>query len=118
MAFFVYEARVVQKIFTMRDEGTGFYNIARALNEQGIPTKAGSKWQAFTIKRLLTNPAYIGLTYFGRTSGSRKTQVVNKDKKDWKLLSDATPPIISEDLFHRVQEKIKQSRDACCYSAS
>ncbi len=84
---------------------------ARALNEQGIPTKSGSKWHSFTVKRLATNPAYIGLTYFGRTTGSKKTKLVYRDKKDWKMLPNVTPPIISEELFHRVQEKIKRSRE-------
>lgn len=106
-----FEVRVVQKVFVMRDEGTGFFNIAKILNEQGIRTKSGSKWHSFTVKRMLTNPAYIGLTYFGKTSGSRKTKFILKDEKDWILLPDATPPIIDEELFWRVQEKIKRSRE-------
>lgn len=106
-----HEAKVVQKIFKMIDDGTGFFNIARSLNEQGIPTKSGNKWYSFTIKNLAKNPAYIGLTYFGKTRGSRKTELIYKDEKDWKLLPNATPPIISKGLFQRVQEKIKRSRE-------
>ena len=106
-----FEVKVAQKSFAMYDEGTGFFNIAKNLNEQGILTKSGSKWHPFTVRRMLTNPAYIGLTYFGKTSGSKKTKLVSKDEKDWKLLPDATPPIISKELFYRVQEKIKRSRE-------
>jgi len=106
-----FEAKIVQKIFTMLDEGSGFFNIARALNEQGIPTKSGSKWYSFTVRRLAANPAYIGLTYFGKTAGSKKTKLIPRDKKDWKLLPDVTPPIISEELFYRVQERIERSRE-------
>ena len=106
-----FEAKVIQKAFTMRDEGTGFFNIAKNLNEQGILTKSGSKWHPFTVRRMLTNPAYIGLTYFGKTSGSKKTKLVSRDEKDWKLLPDVTPPIVDEELFWRVQQKIKRSRE-------
>ena len=106
-----FEVKVVQKTYTMRDEGTGFFNIAKKLNEQGILTKSGSKWHPFTVRRMLTNPAYIGLTYFGRTSGSKKTKLVSRDEKDWKLLPEVTPPIVDEELFRRVQEKIKRSKE-------
>jgi site-specific DNA recombinase len=106
-----YEVKAVQKAFTMRDEGIGFFNIAKNLNNQGILTKSGSKWYPFTVRRMLTNPAYIGLTYFGKTSGSKKTKLSLRDEKDWKLLPDVTPQIIDEELFWRVQEKIKRSKE-------
>ncbi|MFC1907445.1 recombinase family protein [Chloroflexota bacterium] len=106
-----FEVKVAQKAFTMFDEGTGFFNIAKIFNEQGIRTKTGSKWHPFTIRRMLSNPAYIGLTYYVRTSGSKKTKVVNRSKQDWKLLPDATPPIIDEELFYRVQQKIQSSKE-------
>jgi site-specific DNA recombinase len=93
------------------DEGIGFFNIAKILNEQGIRTKSGSKWHPFTVKRMLTNTSYIGLTYFGKTSGSKKTKLISKDEEEWVLLPDVTPPIIDEELFWRVQEKIKRSRE-------
>jgi len=105
------EVKIVQKVFTMRDEGTGLFNIAKSLNDQKIPTKSGSKWHPFTVRRMLTNPSYIGLTYFGKTSGSKKTKLVSRDEKDWKLLPDVTPPIIDEEVFWRVQEKIKRSKE-------
>jgi site-specific DNA recombinase len=60
---------------------------------------------------LATNPAYIGLTYYGKTSGSRKTELISTDEKEWILLPDVTPPIIDEDLFRRVQEKIQRSKE-------
>jgi len=106
-----YEVKVVQKAFTMYDEGIGFFNIAKSLNEHKIPTKSGSKWNPFTIRRMLTNTSYIGLTYFGKNSGSKKTKLVSRDKKDWKLLPDVTPPIVSEELFYRVQDKMGRSRE-------
>jgi len=106
-----FEVKVVQKAFTMYDEGTGFFNIAKSLNEHKILTKSGSTWHPFTVRRMLTNPSYIGLTYFGKTSGSKKTKLISIEEKDWKLLPDTTPPIVSEELFYRVQEKIKRSKE-------
>jgi len=50
------------------------------------------------------NPSYIGMTYYGQTHGSRKTKLVRQPKSEWILLPDVTPPIISRELFDRVQE--------------
>ncbi len=63
------EARVVQRIFEMVAKGQSCYSIAQTLNKEGIPTRAGKRWEAVTVSRLVRNPAYCGLTYFGRTKG-------------------------------------------------
>ena len=73
-----YEVKIVQKIFAMLGEGASCFSVAKTLNEQTIPTKGGSKWEARTIRRMATNPAYIGLTYYGMTAGSRKTKLIQQ----------------------------------------
>jgi len=106
-----FEVKVVQRIFTMLAEGKGYFNIARTLNEHGIPTKTGRKWSARTLYNMAGNPCYIGMTYYGRTQGSRRTQVIKKPESDWTLLPSTTPPIISKELFDRVQEIRRQNRE-------
>lgn len=106
-----YEAQAVNKIFTMLGEGNSCFNVAKTLNVNGIPTKSGSKWEPRTIRRMATNPAYIGLTYFGKTRGSRKTSIVQQPEDNWKLLPDITPAIVDRELFERVQKIRQQDRE-------
>ncbi len=106
-----YEIKVVEKAFLMRADHIKTFNIARTLNDLQIPTKTGGKWHPRTIHRMLTNPAYIGMTYYGMTRGSRKTKLVKQPESEWILLPDTTPPIISRELFDRVQEIIRQDSE-------
>lgn len=102
---------MVERAFTMVAEGVSRFNIARTLNYQGIPTKSGSMWYPLTISRMVSNPSYIGLTYFGKTRGSRKTSLQPQPKEDWKLLPDVTPPIVSKELFERAQKAMQRSKE-------
>jgi len=106
-----FEIKVVEKAFLMRSNLDKTFKIARTLNEQGIRAKTGGKWHPRTIHRMLTNPAYIGMTFYGRTRGSRKTKLVEQPESEWILLPDTTPPIISRELFDRVQEIIRQDSE-------
>lgn len=99
-----FEVKVVQRIFAMLAEGKSYFNIARTLNESGVPTKTGGKWSTRTVYNMAGNPCYIGSTYYGRTQGSGKTKHIKKPESDWMLLPDTTPPIISKELFDQVQE--------------
>ncbi len=108
-----HEAQVVNKIFTMALQGFSFHKMALELNNKSIRTKSGSMWYPLTIKRIATNQAYTGKTYFGRTKRISNTKVTSTPQEDWILLPHITPPIISEELFKRTQEALldaKQSR--------
>lgn len=51
----------------------GLREIARELNENGVPTARGGKWYAGTIKYILENPLYRGITHY------KENNVKNKD---------------------------------------
>ncbi len=97
------ETKIVQRIFESVANNEGYFNTARKLNDLQIPTKTGSKWSPRTIYNMTGNSSYIGMTYYGQTHGSRKTKLVRQPKSEWILLPDVTPPIISKELFERVQ---------------
>jgi site-specific DNA recombinase len=95
------EANVVKRIFEMVISGMPAAKVANVLNEEGITTKTGKKWRSSLITKIVRNPAYIGLTYYGMTKGKGHKKV---NKEDWVLLPDATPAIISKELFDQAQE--------------
>jgi site-specific DNA recombinase len=53
-------ADIVRRIFQLRRQGRGLREIARVLNEQGVPTSRGGRWHAGTIRYILKNPLYRG----------------------------------------------------------
>jgi recombinase len=57
-------------IITMKDmflAGTPYKDIERHLNEAGVLTPGGKKWDHSLIKQVLVNPFYAGKVFFGRT---------------------------------------------------
>jgi site-specific DNA recombinase len=102
------EAAVVRRMFEMVAGGDSCFKIARTLNEESIPTKSGKKWEARTVSRIVRNPAYIGITYFGQTSGKERKKT---PKESWHVLPDVTPAIVSKELFERGQAALVESRE-------
>ena len=105
-----HEAQVVNTIFTMVLQGFSFHKIALELNHKSIRTKSGSMGYPLTIKRIVTNQAYTGKTYFGKTKRISNTKVTSAPQEDWILLPDITPPIISEEMFKRTQELLLEAK--------
>jgi site-specific DNA recombinase len=63
-------AETVKAIFKMkRYKRMGLRQIAKQLNERGIPTARGGRWYAGTVKYILENPLYKGaLNYKDQTA--------------------------------------------------
>jgi len=103
-----HEAMVVQRMFEMVANGIGCFKIARTLNEESIPTKSGKKCETMTVSRIVRNPAYTGVTYFGVTSGKEHKAT---PKETWHVLPDVTPAIISKELFEKVQDVLDKRKE-------
>lgn len=117
-------APIVVEIFELRAKGIGFETICRMLNEKGYPSpgrlryergiitnnnkKKGSElpWNRHVLKDLLVNVVYIGNLAQGRSS-----QCLYKGEKyhwtkeaDWDVVEGTHEPIISMELWNKVQE--------------
>ncbi len=103
------EVKVVQRIFSMIAEGCTRFEVAKVLNADNIPTKSGSKWHPLTIERMVTNLAYTGMTYFGKTT-REGNKLINIPRDKWVALPDVTPAIITQELFTRAQRVLKDSK--------
>jgi len=63
-----------------------------------------------TVRRILNNPAYIGITYYGMSKRVGKTKVVPQPKESWTLLPDITPPIITNEMYRLAHEAITNAK--------
>ena len=114
-------AAVVRMIFEKYAECGIKAEVARYLNQQGIPTpqiyavKSGSAyqwkyreekklWNGSIIGRILKNELYVGNTVFHKKEvvevGSRKTKCLSKE--EWEVCEGTHEPIISKELFEFV----------------
>lgn len=120
-------AQVVREVFTLFSQGYGKTNIARILNDRGIPnpteykrqkglryTQAKSKcstlWKYFAISNMLTNEIYIGNMVQGKYGSISYKSKINKPrpKENWFRVENTHEPIIDRDLWDRVQDLIKE----------
>lgn len=102
------EASIVKYMFERYVEGIGSSTIAKELTARGIKTpKGGTKWCESTIRGILKNEKYIGDVLMGKTftidpiSHKRLSNLGEVDKHYYK---EHHEPIISKELFNRVQE--------------
>ena len=124
-------APVVQRMFNWYAEGLTSTEIAKRLNEDGIPTPAqhkralGSKrqlwnsertdnfWRATTIGKILRDERYTGKLVALKTTLSELGNIHSAkaiEKDDWIIVPGAFEAIISQEIFDQVQAKIEMVR--------
>lgn len=107
------EAEVVKLMYQLRLEGKGSRQISNYLNDNGYRTRSNTKWLPNVVNRLLQNKTYCGYSVRNKFDcdmmfGSNSHKVRNKS--EWiEVKTDKIPPIISEDIFEKVQQLITQS---------
>ncbi|MBA7711772.1 hypothetical protein ES703_120738 [subsurface metagenome] len=118
------QARWVREMFRwLIEEGLSANAITYRLRDLRVPTPSGKGyWIRSTVVKILKNPAYCGKTYaFTCTYGQPKhrmksdtkrknTGIIWKPKEEWIEIPNATPPIISEEIFIAAQERLQENR--------
>ena len=73
-------AQTVRSIFTDYTTGQTLTTIAARLTAQGVPTARGGQWYPATVRYILTNGFYAGLTqYDGQTAPASHPAIVSPD---------------------------------------
>ena len=106
-----FQAAVVRRIFERYADTRSFSAVSNELNDAGIPAFAGGRWYPITVRRTLLNEAYIGRTVYRRTKrvpvrapgARRRTRVVERPENERIEIPGATPVIIEDELWSRVQ---------------
>lgn len=119
-------AETVREIYSLFLSGCGKQAIARILNERGLPNPTEYKrlrgmvrnkhvqhsplWSYFTITNILTNEVYIGNMIQGKTGSlSYKTrEKITYAQDQWIVVHGTHEPIISNEIWNRVQRLILQ----------
>lgn len=114
-------APVVRQIFWWRAEGVSVTQIARRLNDEGVPSPSaylyntgvcktekynGVSWYVQTVKNLLSRQVYIGHMVQGRKRQSfyENRGQYKKPKEEWTVVENTHEPLIDRETFNKVQE--------------
>jgi site-specific DNA recombinase len=111
-----FQAEVVRRVFRRYAETRSFSVVSDELNAEGIPAFAGGRWYPLTVRRMLTNESYTGRLVYCRTrwisvpggpQGKRRRRAVPRPEAEWIGIAGASPRIVDELLWQRVQEILR-----------
>lgn len=98
-------APIVKRIYNDFVGGMGSREIAVKLNEEGIKTSRGGKWENRTVEYILRNTLYVGKVHWspsGRVRRNYEKEVITVD--------GVHEPIIDIETFRKVQERIAERK--------
>lgn len=120
-------AAVVRRIFSMRMQGKSFYEIAKVLNQEEIPSPsryAGERgvkkykgcdhilWQPQAVSRIIYNRVYVGDLVQGKYNRSiySKEKQGKRNEEIWEVAKDAHPAIVDRESFDSIQKIREKNR--------
>lgn len=108
------EANVVKKMFNLYDSYCSLKRTSIALEKLNCLNRKGKPFDTTTIRRILMNPKYKGYYCGNKTTvldyKSGVTKKISKDK--WLIYKDneKIPPIVSEELWNRVNYELEKKQ--------
>lgn len=116
-----FEAEVVKWIFDwLVVEGLGPGDIARRLNELGVPTKRGApEWHRTVVNQIMRNPVYTGVFYANRycctelalnryKPPEERARMRLRPRKEW--IPIEVPAIVEKGRWEEAQERMGNAR--------
>lgn len=110
-------ADIVRRIFTMAENGWGFFKIAKTLQVEGIPNPQSYadgthdiRWHITSVQKILQNSVYCGDLVQGRR-GNRTMhgKQIQKPEAEWIIVENTHEPLVSREQWDMAQKKM-QSR--------
>lgn len=108
------QAEVIRLIFDMFLKGVGMRDIARELADMGYRSYYGNRLGHTWISRVVRNPVYAGYIAWGReevrksSEPGKKYDCRKRDPDEYMVVKGSHEPIISEEIFRQVQERLKE----------
>lgn len=103
----------VKRIFEMYAAGMSYDKIIEWLDNNGYKTVIGDSFGKTSIKSILENEKYCGNYFWNKRSGKdfRGVRNSHKLKEDYYHVIGAVPAIVSEELFNKVQERLRDNKN-------
>lgn len=121
------QATVVREMFAFYlQQGSTLFGLVEHLHTLGIASPTGrAYWNAATVRGILTNPAYTGQVYAGRTHsvkprirrsathplGKASESHVPTPQEEWTLVA-TIPALIDQEQFDQVRTKLAHNQQA------
>lgn len=119
------EAEVVRSIYRWyTEEGLTIHQIVNRLNAAGeTAPPRGQQWHYSTVQAILTQPAYTGRAYYGRTvtcpesvgrpkkrgrGWLKRPEHRPRPREEW--IEIAVPPLLTEEEWLQAQERLAMNR--------
>jgi len=115
------EAEVVRAVYRwFVGEDLGINGVAARLSARGVPTRKGRpRWQRCVVRRILTDPVYVGTWYYNRRDcrgvgynrflpPEARARVTYREENGW--IAVPVPALIERELWERAQEKLRAAR--------
>ena len=120
------EAAVVREIFDMRISGMNMVDIAKDINERGLPCPAALKinnntrktwhghsdgfvWTAATIRNILKNEQYTGVLVTRRSESTGPgCKRRNLSSEEWRRVEGTHEAIVTKEVFAEAQKMFKK----------
>ena len=94
------KAEIVRWIFSEILAGKSPGEVAKALNQRGIPSKRGGRWEGHVLICMIRNEKYTGDVIFQKTyTDDRFTMHVNRGEKNQYYMKDHHEAIVSRETF-------------------
>lgn len=109
------EAEIVKSIYTMYLRGCSTAEIARELNNRGIPSKMGGKWRSTKISFILRNEKYIGDSLYQKTYRDTTVpfkQFKNRGQEDRFYAKGTHSSLLDREIFEKVQTLLDSRTEA------
>jgi DNA invertase Pin-like site-specific DNA recombinase len=94
------EAAIVREMYRLRvEENLGYKSVADKLTGEGYKARGGHPFAAYTVERILSNPALIGTLVYGTKprKGNPKMSIIE--------IPGFFPPILSPEEWQRLRER-------------
>jgi len=106
------EVEIIRSIYDMfLKQHIRPYAIAQILSRQGHRCE-GRPWTPYQVKKVLTNPKYMGMLAWGRTECKLKSKVRPIPPERWITKANAFPAIVDEETFRRAFKTYYDRTDA------
>lgn len=105
------KAAIIKRIFDMAASGMSRRAIASRLQAEKIPTAKGARWQASTIRLILSNPVYIGAhvsnAWRPQECNGKRVYALDLQHADAIIVPNAHEAIVSREIWDAVRARPK-----------